>query len=193
MAGNVLAGPNVSTKVGLRWAEFESRQPRLAALGRDKLAGPGVVLVATIRSDGSPRLSPVEPLFWNGDLWLAMGLDSYKAKDLLRDARILVHSIATSRNGEEGEYKLRGRAVSTDDPLLLARFAETVAGELGWRPEVGKFHLFCVGVEDVTFIRWVDATGDQYVSRWPAGEEFVRRATSATSLGQREPIVDLVV
>ena len=48
----------------MRWQEFELQQSRLAALGRRCLGDPGVVLVGTIRRDGSPRLSPVEPLFW---------------------------------------------------------------------------------------------------------------------------------
>jgi hypothetical protein len=59
--------------MGMRWHNFESRQPVLASVGADKLTGPGVVLVATIRRDGSARLSPVEPLLWDGDLWLSMG------------------------------------------------------------------------------------------------------------------------
>ena len=49
----------------MRWNEFELEQSKLAELGRRRLGDPGVVLVGTIRSDGSPRLSPVEPLFWN--------------------------------------------------------------------------------------------------------------------------------
>jgi Pyridoxamine 5'-phosphate oxidase len=176
----------------MRWANFESDQPRLADVGRSKLAGPGVVLVGTIRLDGSPRVSPVEPLFWKGDLWLSMGWGSRKAQDLLRDHRILVHSIVTSREGTEGEYKLRGRAVHETDPTVQADFAQEVARRLAWRPEVGKFHLFRVEVDEATFIRWDDATNDQYVTRWPAGVEFVRRGTSATSQGPPEPISDLL-
>jgi hypothetical protein len=176
----------------MRWGEFETHEPRLAQLGRRKLAGAGVVLVGTIRRDGSPRLSPVEPLFWDGDLWLSMGWGTYKARDLARDPRILVHSIVTGRDGTEGEYKVRGQAVSETDRDVLGRYAEEVAQRLGWRPEVGKFHLFRVDVEDVTFIHWDDATNDQYVTRWPERVEFVRRGTSATSQGPREPVSDLL-
>lgn len=42
----------------MQWQELEERQPRLAALGRARLLDPGVVLVATVRRDGTPRLSP---------------------------------------------------------------------------------------------------------------------------------------
>jgi hypothetical protein len=34
--------------------------------------------------------------------------------------------------------------------------------------------------------------GDQHVARWPARAEFVRRATSPTSVGQAEPATDLL-
>jgi hypothetical protein len=69
----------------MRWSEFAAAEPRLAKLGRERLIDPGVVLVGTIRRDGTPRISPVEPLLWNGDLWLSMLHGSYKAADLVRD------------------------------------------------------------------------------------------------------------
>ena len=174
------------------WAALAQAQPRLAQLGEEMLGGPGVVLVATVRKDGSPRLSAVEPLFWEGELWLAMLLGSYKAKDLLRDPRILVHSIVTSRSGAAGEFKVRGSALPEQDRELQVRFAAKVAEELGWRPEPGKFHLFRIEIEDVTFVRYDEPTGDQYLTRWPEGTEFVRRGTGATSLGPREPFSALL-
>jgi hypothetical protein len=177
----------------VRWSEFEKEQPRLAELGLKKLGGAGVVLVATVRRDGTPRVSPVELLFWNGDLWLSMGLGSLKSRDLMRDPRILVHSIVTTRDGSDGEYKVRGRIVQETDPGTQALYAHEVVERIGWTPEVGKFHLFRVDIEDVTFIRWDDATNDQYVTRWPERVEFVRRGTSATSQGPPEPISDLLV
>jgi hypothetical protein len=45
----------------------------------------------------------------------------------------------------------------------------------------------------VTFIRYDDATGDQYVARWPPPREFIRRGTSATSLGNPEPVRNILV
>ena len=74
----------------MRWAEIKSRQPRLIEFGHRRLLDPGIVLVATIRRDGTPRLSPVEPYVMDGDLWLSMMWGSTKARDLLRDPRILV-------------------------------------------------------------------------------------------------------
>lgn len=52
----------------MHWSELERAQPGLAGLGQERLLAPGVVLVATIRRDGTPRLSPVEPFVMDGDL-----------------------------------------------------------------------------------------------------------------------------
>jgi hypothetical protein len=176
----------------MRWSELETAQPRLADVGRRRLIEPGVVLVATIRRDGTPRLSPVEPYVMEGDLWLSMMWQSTKARDLARDPRILVHSVITNRDGGEGEYKVRGTARATDDRAVQRRYADAVARSLGWDPEPGRFHLFAVDIEEVTFIRYDDATGDQYVCRWPGGREFVRRGTTATSVGDPEPRRELL-
>jgi hypothetical protein len=63
------------------WSEMETSQPRLAGLGRRRLLEPGVLLVATIRGDGTPRISPVEPFVLDGILWLSMLWQSRKAAD----------------------------------------------------------------------------------------------------------------
>lgn len=164
----------------MRWYDVENAQPRLAQLGRQRLTEPGVVLVATIRKDGTPRLSPVEPVIMDGDLWLSMMHGSTKARDLMRDERILVHSIVTNRDGAEGEFKIRGRVVRETDTTVHERYAELVVRTLGWQPVPGKFHLFAVRIDAITYIRYDN--GDQYVTTWPPGKEIVRRKETATSL-----------
>jgi hypothetical protein len=176
----------------MRWHDLVAAAPRLGALGEERLTAPGVVLVATVRADGSPRISPVEPLVWEGDLWLSMLWGSTKARDLARDARILVHSVVTDRDGAAGEFKVRGRAVPEHSAEVQERYAAEVGRRLDWQPVPGRFHLFRVDIDDVTFIRYDSATGDQYVARWPRGREFVRRGTSATSLGPPEELHDLL-
>jgi hypothetical protein len=176
----------------MHWSEFDKAQPRLAALARQRLIEPGVVLVATIRRDGTPRLSPVEPYVLAGDLWLSMMWGSRKALDLQRDPRILVHSVVTGRDGAEGEVKVRGSARAEHDTAVQRRYADAVAADLGWSPEVGRFHLFAVDIGDVTVVRYDTASGDQYVACWPPGREYVRHATSATSVGDPEPRSELI-
>jgi hypothetical protein len=80
----------------MRWSEFAACQPALAAVAHDQLIGPGVVLIGTTRRDDSARISGVEPLVIDGELWLSVIPASAKARDLDRDPRILVHSVVTS-------------------------------------------------------------------------------------------------
>jgi hypothetical protein len=176
----------------MRWKDLHQEQPRLGRVVADRLVGPGVLLLVSIRRDGTPRLSPVEPFVLDGDLWLSMLLGSRKAGDLQRDPRCLVHSIITSPNGEEGEVKLRGTAEQVTDTARQERYAAAVAESLPWVPEVGRFHLFRIDIDDVTFVRYDNATGDQYLTRWPAGVETVRRGTSATSLSEPQPVRELL-
>lgn len=172
----------------MRWAEFESAVPRFAALANERLLAPGVVLVGTIRADGAPRISPVEPLVLDGELWLSMLWGSHKAADLRRDPRVLVHSIVTSRDGDEGELKVRGRCRTEEDRGVQRRYADAVSEALGWQPEPGRFHLFSVDLISVSYLRYDGATGDQHTVLWPANREYVRRGTGATSLGPPEPV-----
>src|SRR5690348_5989356 len=163
----------------MHWSEVERSQPRLAELGRRRLLEAGVVLVVTIRRDGR--------------LWLSMLWRSRKAQDLARDPRVLVHSAITNREGGEGEFKIRGVARGVDDVETQRRYAAAVGRDLGWHPQPGRFHLFAVDIDQVTFIRYDNATGDQYVALWPPEHEFVRRGTSATSVGQPEHLDDILV
>jgi hypothetical protein len=177
----------------MNWSELAQAQPRLAGLGQERLFERGVVLVATIRRDGTPRISPVEPFLLDDVLWLSMLEGSRKAADLLRYPRILVHSVITSRDGGEGEFKIRGTARAENDRNVQRRYAGAVAAALGWDPEPGRFHLFAVDIGQVTFIRYDDATGDQYVALWPPGREFVRRGTTPTSVGAPEATTGILL
>ena len=63
-----------------------------------------------------------------------------------------------------------------------------VAASLGWNPQPGRFHRFAVDIGQVTVITDdASATGDQHVAMWPPGQEFIRRGTTPTSVGDPEP------
>lgn len=177
----------------MNWTQFAALQPKLASLGQQKLLDRGVVLVGTIRTDGTPRISPVEPFLLDGDLWLSMMWGSTKAADVHRDPRILVHSIVSGRDGGDGEFKIRGRARPEDDHGIQSRYAAAVRDALGWDPVPGRFHLFAVDIDQVSYLQYDDATGDQHAALWPPAREFVRRGTTATSLGEPETVTDILV
>jgi len=168
----------------MNWAAFVADAPRLGTLCEERLIGPGVLLVVTVRRDGTARLSPVEPFVLDGELWLSMLWGSRKAADLRRDPRVLLHSIVTSRDGVNGEVKLRGCAIGVDDLEARKRYTEAVS-VLGWTPTEPFFHLFRIDVAEVTYVRY-EENGDQHVARWPERREFVRRSTTATSVGTPE-------
>ena len=56
----------------MRWAEIAAHEPALGAVAQDRLIKPGVLLIGTTRRDGSARISGVEPLVMDGELWLSM-------------------------------------------------------------------------------------------------------------------------
>src|SRR5260221_4050382 len=150
----------------MRWSEMEGLQPRLAGLGRRLLLEPGVVLVATIRGDGTPRVSPVEPWLMDGILWLSMMWQSTKAADLVRDPRILVHSVITGRDGGAGEFKIRGTVCAEPDPAVQRRYADKVSAGLGGRPEAWRFPLFTLSIEVATFTRYPRSNGLPHLATW---------------------------
>ena len=161
----------------MRWSEIERSQPRLAELGRHRLLGPGVVLVGTIRRDGTRRISPVEPFVMDGDLWLIMMWRSTKAIDLTRDPRILVHSVITSRDGGEGEYKVRGTVHAQTDVAAQRRLADSVEKNLGCdRSRADSIYSGSISTRSSSS----DTTMPLAISSWPAG----RRNASLSGAGR---------
>ena len=95
----------------MTWQDFKSDAPELAALGEERFESTGLVMLGTPRMDGLPRISPVELLFTDGQLYLGMMYRSLKALDLLRDLRCTVHSATSNRDGSEDDFKVYARAV----------------------------------------------------------------------------------
>jgi hypothetical protein len=75
-----------------RWSEVERAAPELAAAAREFLDAGVHKTLATLRRDGSPRISGIEATIADGELWLGMMPASLKALDLRRDPRLALHS-----------------------------------------------------------------------------------------------------
>ena len=146
----------------MNWEQFAEAAPGLAALGLERFERSGLCLIGTLRADGSPRISPIEPFIVRGELMLGMMWQSRKALDLVRDPRIVVHSAVSNRDGSEGDFKLYGRVRDVEDPAQRQRYADTLAEKIDWRP-TEPFHLFAVDVDSVGFIKFGD---DKRVLRW---------------------------
>lgn len=171
----------------MRWSDFLSQQPALAEIAEQKLIQPGVLLVGTTRRDGTARISGVEPLILDGQLWLSMMRESTKARDLYRDRRIVLNSIVTGPEPAV-EIKVQAQAIQETDEAVHRRYAAAVAAEIGWRPVVGRFALFVVAIDAVTYIGYDPRTHGQHVARWPTDIEYIRPATTPTSLGPARPV-----
>ena len=137
----------------MNWSEFKLESPELAALGEDRFERTGLVLVGTFRKDGWPRISPVEPLIFEGQLYLAMMWQSRKALDLLRDPRCTVNSIVSDKDGTEGDFKLFGIAVDVVDLPVRRRYGDALFEKIGFKPEEPEFHLFSVNIRSASFSR----------------------------------------
>ena len=133
------------------WQEFAAQSPELAALGEAQFARTGLALVGTLRRDGWPRISPVEPFIVDGQLYLGMMWRSVKALDLLRDPRCVVHSTVSDREATEGEFKVYGRAVEVTGLAERGRLADAVYAATGFRPEEPEFHCFAIAIESVAY------------------------------------------
>src|SRR5213596_913462 len=136
----------------MRWKEFAAACPELAALGEERLRARELCLVGTLRHNGYPRISPVEPEFVDGELMLGMMWRSPKALDLLRDPRCVVHSVVSRREGDEGGFKLYGRALPVEQGERRARYRETIKARIDWEPEEPDYHVFAVDVDSAVFV-----------------------------------------
>lgn len=113
--------------------------------------------MATLRADGSPRISGTEVVVADGELWLGSMPGARKAADLLRDPRVALHSGSEDPPGWTGDAKVSGRTVVSRE--WAQAFAHT---EHGAR-EQGDAHLFRLDVTDVAV---VEQAGDHLVVRW---------------------------
>lgn len=155
----------------MKWSEFAAASPKLAALGEELIERHGLVLLGSLRRDGSPRISPVEPLLCDGELEIGMIWQSKKALDLLRDPRCQVHTVVTDRNGTEGEWKLWGRARDLG-PAERERYCVALHQKIGWRPRE-PFHAFAIDLASVGYRKFGGQGGKVYSLVWKAGAETV--------------------
>ena len=151
------------------WSDVLTAAPELAKKVQARFDAHGLALLATIRADGFPRISPIEALFTDETIWLGMMHDSTKARDLLRDPRLSMHNATEDKNVAEGDAKLVGRAVHVADDAEIDRARTIFAAHTGYPPPEGPMHLFTVDVLELSFLR---PAGDHLdIEIWTAGSE----------------------
>jgi len=97
------------------WAEIEAEAPELAALARSLFDAMKHKTLATLRRDGSPRISGIECEFRDGELVFGSMWRAVKALDLQRDPRFALHSGSPDPDkGWKGDAKVSGRAIELE-------------------------------------------------------------------------------
>jgi hypothetical protein len=104
-----------------RWAEIERDAPEFAAQVRARFDAGTHKTIATLRRDGSPRISGTELVFAGGRVTLGMMGGSVKLGDVRRDPRVAVHCPELEPpkddpGGWPGDAKLAGVLVAIDSP-----------------------------------------------------------------------------
>ncbi|MGZ4151184.1 MAG: pyridoxamine 5'-phosphate oxidase family protein [Actinomycetota bacterium] len=140
----------------MRWDEFERACPPIAELARERFAKDELVIVGTIRPDGSARISPNECDFAAGRLFISMMWRSEKALDLLRDPRAAVHSVPHGRMNPGGDIKLYGRIVEERDSEIREAFRDEIRRRIDWAPDEPNYHCFSFDVTQAGFISFGD-------------------------------------
>jgi len=135
------------------WSDVLAAAPELATRVQERFDATGLGLLATLRRDGFPRISGIEPLFALDELWLGMMPESRKAHDVVRDARFSLHSATIDKEVKEGDAKITGRAVLVEDADTFTRFLQAFEAHTGYSPPPEPFPLFKVYVYEVSMVR----------------------------------------
>jgi hypothetical protein len=145
------------------WSQVLDAAPELARAVQARFDAHGLGLLATVRRDGFPRISGIEPMFANGELWLGMMEGSRKAADLLRDPRFALHNATIDKQVAGGDARITGRARLVQDAATFARFRQTFAAGTGEDLPPDPFPLFRADVSEITMLR---PEGDHLDIRW---------------------------
>ena len=130
------------------WAAFETEAPELARFARERLDAHRHKTMATIRADGSPRISGIEIVIDRGGVWVGGLPGSRKFVDLRRDPRVAIHSGSDDPPSFRGDVRLSGRLEPVDDPADHEAFLYAAGGG-----PPGAFELFHLDLTEVVAVR----------------------------------------
>ena len=151
----------------MSWSLLEVAAPAIAARGKACLDRVGLALLGTLRSDGWPRIGPVEPHVAGGRLLIGVMARSLKARDLARDPRCTLQSVVSHPDSGEPELKLYCRAVEASGAPPGAWWTGRPADET---------HVFELEIEQAAFVEWDLERREMTVTSWSSAHE-VRTVT----------------
>lgn len=145
------------------WQGFDDEVPEFAAEVQERFVVRKHCTMATLRRDGSPRISGTEVEFSGGELWLGSMPGAVKALDLRRDPRVAVHSPTVDPSEEDpsawaGEAKVSGRAVEVSDST-----------------RVDVAHRFRLDLDEVVLTRVGEPADHLLIRTWHVGRGLQER------------------
>ena len=152
------------------WQQMSASAPEFAGQAKRLLEARIHKTIATLRTDGSPRISGIETFFAGDDLWIGSMPNAFKAHDLQRDPRYALHTGSSDPPGWEGDAKLAGRAEEITD----AQTRLTMFRTRGEDPPSPESHLFRLEILEASVVG-LNPAGDRLVIQiWRPGQP-VRR------------------
>jgi hypothetical protein len=149
-----------------RWVDLAAAEPEFAERVRARFGIRKHCTMATLRRDGSPRISGTEVEFNadDGELYLGSMPGARKALDLRRDPRLALHSpTADPPDGNsgawEGEAKIAG-----------------VAQEVGDRNQADESHRFKIEITEVVLTHLNEAADHLVIESWHPERGLERRS-----------------
>ena len=144
------------------WKDVEREEPDFAARVRARFEAGRHKTLATLRADGSPRISGIETAFEGGELTFGSMPGARKGADLVRDARFALHSPSVDPPegepaGWSGEAKVAGRAV------LVGELEGEASGQ-----------LFRAELDEVVLTRLTEAGDRLLIEVWRPGAPLRR-------------------
>jgi hypothetical protein len=146
------------------WGEIERLAPELARHARALLDAHVHKTLATLRADGSPRISGIEAKFIDDDLWFGSMPGSRKNVDLARDPRFALHSGSIDPPDWEGDGKVAGVVEEVIDPLRK----RAIFDAMGADPEqIGlDSKLYRADLHEVAVTRLTESKDELAIDFW---------------------------
>jgi general stress protein 26 len=144
------------------WSYFAEEAPELAEKVRERLDAHKHKTLATLRRDGSPRISGTELVIEDGELWIGSMWQALKARDLQRDPRFALHSGTDEPDDFKGDAKVAGIAEEITDPALIQK--------LNGEATSGPSHLFRLDLREASFVAVDEAAKKLVIEVWRPGE-----------------------
>ena len=161
------------------WEEVERAAPELAGRVRAVLDRHKHKTMATLRRDGSPRISGAEVHFVGADAFTGGMPGAVKGQDLRRDPRVAFHSASEDADEQDpaswpGDAKFAGRAVLLTEEADRAAFW---AGYGGPRPpDLDSSDVFRIEFTEVVLV--TIEPPDMVIESWHEGVGYRRRTRS---------------